>query len=349
MNQAPRVVIIGAGIVGANLADELAVRGWTNTTVIEQGPLHLAGGSTSHAPGLVFQTNASKTMTEFASYTVEKLLSLQRGRHLLLQPGGRAGNSHHPRTPGRAQAPARIRHLLGLESRLIDPAECKRLYPLLRIRTTRCWAASEVPPTGWRPRRGRCSCFEKSTAKPGCGSWAPRPSPGSSRRAGKVTGVRIGDGGHRGGHRGFLRRVLGPRLGDMIGMRVPLLPLAHQYVITTALPELAGRNGGPNGACLPILRHQDKDLYYREHGDRIGIGSYAHRPMPVDLARLPRRRRGGDVRAPRCPRGWISPMEDFLPVLGGQPGAAAGSARARDRGRLQRDLLLHPRRRPADG
>ena len=76
MSASPRVVIIGAGIVGTNLADELASRGWNNITVVEQGPLELAGGSTSHAPGLVFQTNPSKTMTEFATYTVNKLLSL---------------------------------------------------------------------------------------------------------------------------------------------------------------------------------------------------------------------------------------------------------------------------------
>ncbi|NUP73081.1 MAG: FAD-dependent oxidoreductase, partial [Sinomonas sp.] len=35
-----------------------------------------------------------------------------------------------------------------------------------------------------------------------------------------------------------------------------------------------------------ILRHQDQDLYYREHGERYGIGSYAHRPMPVVAADL---------------------------------------------------------------
>ena len=35
----PRVVIIGAGIVGANLADELTARGWDRVTVIDQGPL----------------------------------------------------------------------------------------------------------------------------------------------------------------------------------------------------------------------------------------------------------------------------------------------------------------------
>src|SRR3954471_5261443 len=76
MSTTPRVVIIGAGIVGANLADELTARGWDRVTVVDQGPLPLTGGSTSHAPGLVFQTHASKTMTASPSYTVEKLKSL---------------------------------------------------------------------------------------------------------------------------------------------------------------------------------------------------------------------------------------------------------------------------------
>jgi hypothetical protein len=66
MSTSQRVVIIGAGIVGANLADELVQRGWRNITVVEQGPLSMPGGSTSHAPGLVFQTNSSKTMTQLA-------------------------------------------------------------------------------------------------------------------------------------------------------------------------------------------------------------------------------------------------------------------------------------------
>ena len=71
-------------------------------------------------------------------------------------------------------------------------------------------------------------------------------------------------------------------------MAGPLLPLAHQYVKSTPVPELKGRNELPNGARKPILRHQDRDLYYRERGERNGIGCYAHRPMPVDVAALPK-------------------------------------------------------------
>ena len=50
----PKVVIIGAGIVGCALADELTSRGWTDVTGLDQGPLYTTGGSSSHPPGLVF-------------------------------------------------------------------------------------------------------------------------------------------------------------------------------------------------------------------------------------------------------------------------------------------------------
>ncbi len=72
MPSGPRVVIIGAGIVGCVVADELTARGWTNLTVLEQQPLFATGGSSSHAPGLVFQVNSSQTMTRFARYTVRR-------------------------------------------------------------------------------------------------------------------------------------------------------------------------------------------------------------------------------------------------------------------------------------
>src|SRR5215510_1719817 len=85
----PRVVVIGAGIVGTSLADELTERGFTDVTVLDRGPLFATGGSSSHAPGLVFQTNPSKTMTEFAAYTVAKYRSLDlAGRWCFRQVGG---------------------------------------------------------------------------------------------------------------------------------------------------------------------------------------------------------------------------------------------------------------------
>ncbi len=60
METSAGVVIIGAGIVGCSVAEHLTRMGWRDVVVLDQGPLFEAGGSTSHAPGLMFQTNPSK-------------------------------------------------------------------------------------------------------------------------------------------------------------------------------------------------------------------------------------------------------------------------------------------------
>ena len=66
-----RAVVVGAGIAGCSVAYHLTKLGWRNVVVVDQGPLFETGGSTSHAPGLVFQINPSGTMTSFARYTVD--------------------------------------------------------------------------------------------------------------------------------------------------------------------------------------------------------------------------------------------------------------------------------------
>jgi glycine cleavage system aminomethyltransferase T len=73
--------------------------------------------------------------------------------------------------------------------------------------------------------------------------------------------------------------IWGPRIARMVGMDLPLTPLAHQLAWTGQVPALAGQT---DEAVRPILRHQDADLYYRERNDSLGVGYYGHRPMPVD-------------------------------------------------------------------
>ena len=80
MQSHARLVIIGAGIVGCSVAYHLTKRGWRDVVVVDQGPLFDTGGSSSHAPGLVFQTNASKLMTTLAMATVELYSALELDR-----------------------------------------------------------------------------------------------------------------------------------------------------------------------------------------------------------------------------------------------------------------------------
>src|SRR5947209_9171063 len=79
-NQA-RVVIIGGGIVGCSTAYHLTRLGWRDILVLDQGPLFHNLGSTSHAPGLMFQHNNSKTVCTLARWSVDTYLQAERLAH----------------------------------------------------------------------------------------------------------------------------------------------------------------------------------------------------------------------------------------------------------------------------
>ena len=288
MSTSQRVVIIGAGIVGTNLADELVSRGWSNITVIEQGPLSMPGGSTSHAPGLVFQTNPSKTMTLFAKYTVEKFLALKKdGQSCFNQLGGleiattQERMEELKRKHGYAQS-------WGIEANLISAEECHQKYPGLN--TSIVLGGLHIPSDGLALAARATQILIESTRNAGVKYLEHTLVTGIEQASGHVTGVTTNKGSVPADIVVSCAGFWGVEIGKMIGLKVPLLPLGHQYVKTTAVSSLKNRevNSKINAmnAEYPILRYQDQDLYYREHGEQMGIGYYGHRPMPVNAADL---------------------------------------------------------------
>ncbi|WP_078655884.1 GcvT family protein [Streptomyces fulvoviolaceus] len=275
--QVPRVVIIGAGIVGCSLADELTARGWTDVTVLEQGPLPAPGGSTSHAPGLVFQTSPSKTLAEFAKYTVEKFVSLEvDGVSCFNQVGGlelattpeRLAELH--RRAGYAAA-------WGIRGEVVSAARCKELWPL--VDESVVLGGLHTPDDGLaRALLASRAQLERATER-GARFLERHTVTGIEKEDGRIKAVVTDQGTFPADHVVSAAGFWGPVIGRMAGIDVPLQPLAHQYARTKPLPELGEAT---EEASKPILRFQDRDLYFREHTDRIGIGSYAHQPLPVD-------------------------------------------------------------------
>ncbi|HWS33108.1 MAG TPA: FAD-dependent oxidoreductase [Actinoplanes sp.] len=297
MTKPPHVLIIGAGVVGSALADELTERGWTDVTVVDQGPLYNPGGSSSHAPGLVFQTNPSKTMTELATYTVRKLSDLG----CLRQVGGLEVATTEARWHD-----LKRRHGLatswGVEGHLLSPAECVALHPLLSA--DRLLGGFHVPTDGLAQATRAVEVQASRAIERGARFLGEHTVTGISQHDGRVTGVET--------DRGFLAAEIvvcaagfwGPQIARMVGLALPLQPLAHQYAKTGPVPSMAS---APVEASRPILRHQDQDLYFREHGDRIGIGYYGHRPMPVDSFLSP-------AEAPVMPSVLEFTPDDFIPA-----------------------------------
>ncbi|MEW1655069.1 FAD-dependent oxidoreductase [Streptomyces sp. NPDC093707] len=284
-----RVVIIGAGIVGCSLADELTARGWRQVTVLDQGPLPAPGGSTSHAPGLVFQTNPSKTMTEFAAYTVRTLGSLDDGGRPCFHPVGGLEIATTEARWADLHRKAGLAASWGVRGELLDPQQCRKLWPLLDESTV--LGGFHTPDDGLARAVPACRAQTARAERRGARFLGRHTVTGIERAHGRVTGVVTDHGVLPADHVVSAAGFWGPVIGALAGVEVPLLPLAHQYATTAPLPELAGAHDPSEETGRPILRHQDRDLYFREHADatgvRLGIGSYAHRPMPVDPFTVP--------------------------------------------------------------
>ncbi|WP_326714055.1 FAD-dependent oxidoreductase [Streptomyces sp. NBC_01474] len=276
----PRVVIIGAGIVGCSLADELTARGWTDVTVLEQGPLPAPGGSTSHAPGLVFQTGPSKTLTEFARYTVEKFNTLEVDGLSCFNPVGGLELATTPERWADLHRKAGYAASWGVRGELVSAARCKELWPL--IDQSVVLGGFHTPDDGLA-RALLASRAQMERARERGATFLDRHTvTGIEQEDGRVTAVVTDRGSFPADHVVSAAGFWGPVIGRMAGVEVPLLPLAHQYAKTRPMAELEGADDPRAEASKPILRFQDRDLYFREHTDRIGIGSYAHKPLPVD-------------------------------------------------------------------
>ncbi len=280
----PKIVIVGAGIVGASLADELTARGVIDVTVVDRGPLFTTGGSTSHAPGLVFATNPSKTMSAFARYTVDKFSGLHhRDGAVFNRVGGlevattaeRWADLH--RKAGWAQA-------WGVPGRLVRPDQCVELHPLLD--RAGILGGFHTPSDGLASAVRAVEAQARRAIARGAVFLAETEVQQVADHNGRVTGVHTSRGVIEADIVVCAAGFWGAQLAKQVGLVLPLVPMAHQYAKTGQVAPLVGRNTEDAPASLPILRHQDADLYFREHVDRLGIGSYGHQPMPVDMSTL---------------------------------------------------------------
>ena len=278
MQNRARVVIIGAGIAGASVAYHLARRGWKDIVVVDKGPLFKTGGSTSHAPGLVFQVNFSRMMSVLARETarIYGALNPPAGKPLWSAVGG----LEVAWTPERFED---LKRKVGagraweVETYLLGPGETREKVPLLSEAivgamytpgdgVARAWKlAAEM---GRRARDCGAAVFYGDTAVTGI-----------EVANGRVTGVRTSRGAIRTEVVVCAAGIWGRLIGRMAGVALPLAVLRHQYAVTAPLPQLAGET---RDYRHPIIRHQDRAAYFRQHYRSYVIGSYDHEPMPVE-------------------------------------------------------------------
>ncbi|MBM4409178.1 MAG: FAD-dependent oxidoreductase, partial [Chloroflexi bacterium] len=283
MQDRARIVIVGAGIVGCSTAYHLAELGVTDVVVLDQGPMFETGGSTSHAPGIVFQVNPSRTVSKLAQDTV----AIFAGLHDERGPVWQSTDSLEIATTHARYEELKRREAYGLawdlRARLLDTAETVAKVPLLN--GDRILGALFVEGDGVvRPWAAAGALAKLATAR-GVRFHGNTPVTGFRVEGGRVRAVETAAGTILADSVVIAAGIWGPVVGRLAGITVPLMPFRHLYVETDPLPERAGIPAGTVNE--PVTRHQDASMYWKAWGEGYGIGSYRHDPLPIEASGLP--------------------------------------------------------------
>jgi glycine cleavage system aminomethyltransferase T/glycine/D-amino acid oxidase-like deaminating enzyme len=295
------VVVIGAGIVGNSLAYHLARLGWRDIVLVEKGGLPNPGGSTGHASNFIFTTDHSKEMTALTLDSVKQYQELG----VFTQSGG----IEVARTPERMEELKRrlaASKAWGIESELIDPARVKALVPY--IETSIILGGFHTPGVGVVDSLRAGTIMRERATEMGALTIASGT---------EVTGIDVVDGHVRGvqtdhGHIAadtvlICCGVWSPRIARMAGASIPLTPAIHQMISVGPVPLFADTVGE---ITFPIVRDMDTNMYERQHGGDLEVGSYAHRPILMDPDDIP-----SIAQSKLSPTELPFTQEDFEPQL----------------------------------
>jgi glycine cleavage system aminomethyltransferase T/glycine/D-amino acid oxidase-like deaminating enzyme len=274
-----RCVVIGCGIVGNSVAYHLTRLGWRDVVLVDKGPLPNPGGSTGHASNFIYLVDHSKEMTALTVDSVRQYRELG----VFIQSGG----IEVARTKERMQELTRRMASAGswgIEPvSLQTPAQVKELVPYID--------ESVILGGFYTPGVGVVDSLRAGTLmrEKGQVAGALHVSPktevvGIDVEAGRVRRVRTTEGDVEAETVVITGGVWSPRLARMAGTRIPLTPAVHQMIDIGPVPRF---RGAKSDIEHPIVRDMDTNMYERQAGGDLEIGSYAHRPILYDPEDLP--------------------------------------------------------------
>ncbi len=259
-----RVVVVGGGITGCSVAYHLALAGRRDVLVVEKG--ELTSGSTHHAAGLVTQFNPSATMMRFRRYSVS--LYNQLGVFNTVGSVRIASSPDSLRDLQRAVSRAQA---LGLDASLLGPDEVLERLPFASRDSLHggVWIAEDghVDP--------HITTYAVADAARALGS--------EFRLRTRVTGIELGrhhevravlttDERIETDHVVNAAGVWAPQVAEMVGARLPSVPVDHQHVLMQAV---AGAEV-PRGS--PCFRDTDNLVYGKDEAGGMLIGGYEQNP-----------------------------------------------------------------------
>jgi 4-methylaminobutanoate oxidase (formaldehyde-forming) len=269
-------VVIGGGVGGASIAYWLTKLGWSDVMLCERS--ELTSGSTFHSAGLVGQLRGSLSLTKMMMRSVELYRTLESEVGL---PTG----WHEVGSLRLASGPERMEELarqagwaktFGLPLDLVSAQEALGMFPAMSIDGIR--GAAYLPTDGYIDPSQLTFALIEGARRGGAEISTNTRVTGIEVRRGRVTGVRTSGGDietevvvNAGG-------IYAREIGAMARVNVPIVPMAHEYLITK-----------PSGLPLdlPTMRDPSLLVYFRGESGGLVAGGYERNPAPWGLDGIP--------------------------------------------------------------
>jgi 4-methylaminobutanoate oxidase (formaldehyde-forming) len=271
-----RVVVIGGGVGGCSILYWLARFGWSDVALVERA--QLTSGSTFHAAGLVGQLRSSLSLTQMMMNSVELYRGLRD--EVELETGWReVGSLRLASSPERMeelQRQAAWAETFGLPLFLVSAEEAQKLFPPMS--TAGVHGAALLTTDGYLDPSQLTLALAKGARQRGATILTETRVSGIDLADGCVRAVETDKGRieceivvNAGG-------IYAHEIGRLAGVHVPVVPMAHQYLITkpTDLPR-----------DMPTLRDPSLLVYFRGESGGLVAGGYERDPAPWGLEGIP--------------------------------------------------------------
>uniref|UniRef100_F7DS18 Dimethylglycine dehydrogenase, mitochondrial n=1 Tax=Ornithorhynchus anatinus TaxID=9258 RepID=F7DS18_ORNAN len=264
---AAETVIIGGGCVGVSLAYHLAKAGMKDVVLLEKS--ELTAGSTWHAAGLTTYFHPGINLKKIHYYSIKLYEKLE-------EETGQVVGFHQPGSIRIATTPTRVDEFKyqmtrtrwhPTEQYLIEPEKVQEMFPLLNME--KVLAGLYNPGDGHIDPYSLTMALAAGARRYGALLKFPAPVTGLKPRSDGTWEVETSQGTIRAKRvvnaSGFWAR----EVGKMIGLQHPLIPVHHQYVVTSTIPEVKALKRE-----LPVLRDLEGSYYLRQERDGLLFGPY---------------------------------------------------------------------------
>ena len=263
-----RVVIIGGGVGGTSVAYHLAQRGERDVILLDRD--ELTSGSTFHSAGLVGQLRADPTLTRMNMYSAELYRALPDTGWV------ECGGIRLACSPERLQEIRRQigwARTVGLPLEEISAAEAQRMFPLMS--TDGVLGGAYLATDGYLDPSQLTYALAAGARAEGVRIRTHTRVLDITVKDGRVTGVRTDRGDIEAEIVVNCGGMFAAELGRLAGVRIPLVPMSHQYLVTEPIRDRDGAGEPlPPTTRLPTLRDPDNLVYFREEVDGLVMGGY---------------------------------------------------------------------------